>query len=143
MPLANWMQCTSGDLTGCRVDGIGTKRDDELAWERIYDDYITQMGLDKMYKRLLLVMKAKAEIECDYVITNDRFKLTLLSIEETKLRDLIASSDVGSSVSIDRSLVYISKWVGSWLNPKELKVKEYFVLLKEMESMNSNLKNNG
>jgi hypothetical protein len=143
MPLANWMKCTSGDLTGCRVDGIGTKRDDELAWERIYDDYIKQMGLDKMYKRLLLVMKAKAEIECDYVITNDRFKLTLLSIEETKLRDLIASSDVGSSVSIDRSLVYISKWVGSWLNPKELKVKEYFVLLKEMESMNSNIKNNG
>ena len=81
MPLANWMKCTSGDLTGCRVDGIGTKRDDELAWERIYDDYIKQMGLDKMYKRLLMVMKAKAEIECDYVITNDIFKLTLLSIE--------------------------------------------------------------
>lgn len=143
MPLANWMLCTSGDLTGCRKTALGTPKMDEIAWERIYDNYIKEMGLDKMYKRLLMVMKAKAEIECDYVITNDRFKLTLLSIEETKLRDLIASSDVGNNMSIEKSLVYISKWVGSWLNPKEISVKEYFVLLKEMENMNSNINNNG
>ena len=136
MPLANWIRCTSGDLTGCRVNDVGTAQKDELMWEAIYDSYIKEMGLDVMYARLLGVMKEKAQIECDYVLTSDRFKLTLLEIEEAKLKEMIGSSESKESGSIDKSLVYISKWVGSWLNPKEMTTKEYFVLLREMEKMN-------
>ncbi len=138
MPLANWIRCTNNDLTGCRITDKGTAVMDEVIWETIYDSYIKEMGLDKMYTRLLGVMKEKAKIECDYVLTSDRFKLTLLEIEEAKLRDMISASDGKDSGGIDKSLVYISKWVGSWLNPKQMTVKEYFVLLREMEKMNKN-----
>lgn len=138
MPLANWMQCTGGDLSGCRTNGLGNALMDELMWEVVYDSYITEMGLDKMYNRLLDIMKKKAEIECDYVTTNDRFKLTLLEIEERKLQEMIGASSGKASGGIDKSLVYISKWVGSWLNPKHMTAKEYFVLLQEMEKMNKN-----
>jgi len=138
MPLANWMMCTGGDLTGCRTNGIGNATMDELMWEVVYDSYINEMGLDKMYSRLLDIMKKKAQIECDYVATNDRFKLTLLEIEERKLKEMIDASDGKDSGGIDKSLVYISKWVGSWLNPKHMTTKEYFILLQEMEKMNKN-----
>ena len=130
------MRCTNGDLTACRVNGTGTSVMDEVMWEVIYDSYIKELGLDVMYARLLGVMKEKAQIECDYVLTSDRFKLTLLEIEEAKLKEMIGSSDGKDSGSIDKSLVYISKWVGSWLNAKEMTTKEYFVLLREMEKMN-------
>ena len=138
MPLSNWIQCTDGDLSGCRINGLGDAVKDELMWEVIYDSYINEMGLDKMYRRLLEVMKKKAEIECDYVSTNDRFNLTLLQIEEQTLKDMIDTSGGKTSGGIDKSLVYISKWVGSWLNPKNMTAKEYFILLKEMEKINKN-----
>jgi hypothetical protein len=138
MPLSKWIQCTDGDLTGCRINGVGTPQMDELMWEAIYDSYIREMGLDKMYAKLLEVMKKKAQIECDYVLTSDRFKLTLLELEEEKLKTMIKSADSGKSGSINKSLVYVSKWVGSWLNPAQMSVKEYFVLLGEMEKINTN-----
>jgi hypothetical protein len=138
MPLKNWIQCTEGDLTGCRINGLGNATMDELMWDVVHDDYIKEMGLDKTYKRLLEVMKKKAEIECDYVSTNDRFNLTLLEIEEQNLKDLVDTSGGKTSGGVEKSLVYISKWVGSWLNPKNMTTKEYFILLKEMEKINKN-----
>jgi hypothetical protein len=94
------------------------------------------MGLDKTYARLLEVMKKKAEIQCDLVTTEDKFNLTLLEIEERKLIDMTKVSKSGSGSNIEQSLVHISKWVGSWLNPKQISVKEYFVLLNEIEKYN-------
>ena len=136
MPLANWMKCVEGDLTACRINGVGTAENDDMAWDNIFDSYLSQMGLDKTYARLLDVMRKKAEIQCDLITTEDKFNLTLLEIEETKLRDMTKMSKGGSGTNIEQSLVHISKWVGSWLSPKTISVKEYFVLLNEIEKYN-------
>jgi hypothetical protein len=136
MPLANWMKCTGGDLSGCRINGVGDAETDELAWDNVFDSYLAQMGLDKTYARLLDVMRKKAEIQCDLITTEDKFNLTLLEIEERKLIDMTKISKTGSGSNIEQSLVHISKWVGSWLNPKQITAKEYFVLLAEIEKYN-------
>jgi hypothetical protein len=136
MPLANWMKCVGGDLTACRINGVGDALSDDQAWDDVFDSYLSQMGLDKTYARLLEVMKKKAEIQCDLVTTEDKFNLTLLEIEERKLIDMTKVSKSGSGSNIEQSLVHISKWVGSWLNPKQISVKEYFVLLNEIEKYN-------
>ncbi len=74
-------------------------------------------------------MRKKALIECDYVLTSDRFKLTLLDIEEAKLKSMIANN--GAGITIEQSLVHLSKWVGSWINPKAITAAEYFNLMDE------------
>lgn len=99
----------------------------DLAWETIYDDYIHRFGLSKLYKRLLEIKKKKALLELDYVITRDRFNLTLIEIEENAIEQMVNNKGVG--VSINTALVYLSKWVGYRLNPKEVTTLEYFNLM--------------
>jgi hypothetical protein len=79
-------------------------------------------------------MKKKALYECDYTITGDRFKLTLIEIEEEKLKIML--SNKGNAMSIEQSLIHLSKWLGSWVNKNEITVREYFNLVAEFEKYN-------
>ena len=65
LPLFNWIKCTSNDLTYVRKDKKGTEQEDIEAWERIYDSYIAEYGLNEVYKKLLNAMKKKALLEVD------------------------------------------------------------------------------
>jgi hypothetical protein len=84
-------------------------------------------------------MKKKALLECDFVIDNDRFTLTLLEVEIETLKMLMNNNGVG--MSIEQSLIHLSKWLGSWINTKNITASEYFDLVKEFER--SNKMNNG
>jgi hypothetical protein len=134
MPLDNWIRCHAGDLTATRKSTKGNETQDIIAWYSIYDSYITTFGLGKLYNKMLQVMKKKAILECEYVITQDRFKLTLLELEEQKLKTML--SNKGNSMSIEQSLIYLSKWLGYWVKKSEITVKEYFYLLAEHEKFN-------
>lgn len=137
MPLHNWIKCTENDDLRyvCKDVQNADKVDVAEQWCIIYDDYINRFGLNKMYKRLLEVMKKKALIECDYVITRDRFNLTLLQMEEANLKQMLGNR--GESTSISEVLVYLSKWVGYRLNPKELTTLEYFQMMRQYGKENS------
>ena len=135
MPLSKWIQCLDGDLTGCRKLNAGTPEDDVNNWEIVYETYIKEIGVDKTYKKILEIMKKKAIIQCDLVSTEDKFNLTLLQIEEENLR-MIMNETNKTSGGIRESLVYLSKWLGSWLDAKQISVREYFVLLSQMEKIN-------
>jgi hypothetical protein len=37
----------------------------------------------------------------------------------------------GSGVTIEQSLIHLSKWLGSWINVKAITTKEYFNLIDE------------
>lgn len=78
---------------------------------------------------MLKVMKEKALLECDYVITKDRFKLNLIEIEVQRLKDMMANG--GEGISIDETLVYLSRWIGYRINAKEISVVEYFNMVKQ------------
>lgn len=122
-------------MTFCRVDkSQGDEQTDALTWCKIYDSYINDYGLGKQYKRLLETMKKKANIELDYIQKRDKFSLTLLEIEQQNLKMLLDNN--GSGVSIEESLVHLSKFVGYWLRPKDITTREYFTLLKEVERIN-------
>jgi hypothetical protein len=82
-------------------------------------------------------MKIKAMHECDYAITGERFKLTLIEIEEEKLKIML--SNKGNAMTIEQSLIHLSKWVGSWVNKKDITVREYFNLVAEFEKYNREL----
>lgn len=128
-----------GDFSACRKSEKGTPENDLENWEIIYESYISEMGVDKTYKKILEIMKKKAFIQCDLISSEDKFNLTLLQIEEENLR-MIMNETNKSSGGIRESLIYLSKWLGSWLDPKIISVREYFVLLNQMEKINKNQK---
>lgn len=135
-PLFNWMKCNDGDMRYTRlILTEGTEAQDQEAWLNLYDQYIKKYGLAKLHKRMLEVMKQKATLECEFVMTKDRFKLNLIEIEEQRLKDMMANA--GEGMKIEDSLVHLSKWAGYRLNPKEISVVEYFNILKQYGKENS------
>lgn len=87
--------------------------------------------MSKVHAKLLKVIKDKALQELEYVITGDRFKLTLIEMEETRLKNMLATA--GSSVTVEEMIIHLSKWLGQWIKTKEISVKEFFTLQKEYE----------
>lgn len=139
LPLDSWIRCTDGDLTKCRKGDKGNHKRDLIAWEMVYDDYLQINGLGKMYEKLLKTMIEKAKAELDFCITGDRFKLTKAEMEERKIETMLKNK--GSGMTINQTLIHLSKWIGHWLNVKELKSQEYFDLLNEYEKFNKPQRN--
>ncbi len=131
LPLALWVKCTNGDKTVLRKTGEGTPELDFEAWDLIYDEYLKLYGLGKLNLKYLNAMKKQALAELDYIITGDRFKLTLAEMEEKQLETMLNNG--GQNMTIEQSLIHLSKWVGQWLSAKTLKAREYFDLIGEFE----------
>jgi hypothetical protein len=129
LPLFNWIKCTSNDLKFVRKDKKGTEQEDIEAWERIYDSYIAEYGLNEVYKKLLNAMKKKALLEVDFILTRERFKLTEIEMQIANLDAMMMNG--GNGMTIEQSLIHLSKWMGSWINAKEINTKEYFNLMNE------------
>lgn len=123
-----------GQLKYTRIDVSIESNGDESAWNQIHDEYLKENGLDEQYRKLLLLLKTKAELELDYVLKKDKFLLTLLEIEEENLK--IELSNKGEGVSIEQCLIHLGKFVGYYIRAKEISVKEYFVLLNEYKRSN-------
>ena len=134
LPLYNWIKCINGELKFVRIDKNGSKEGDLIAWELIYDSYLKEYGLGKLYLKLLKTMQKKALYECEFVLTNDRFKLTQIEMVEQNLTQMLNNN--GSGITIEQSLIHLSKWLGQWINPKNITTKEYFDLQKEFERYN-------
>lgn len=135
LPLDNWIKCNGGELKYVRINiENGNAQQDERIWESIYNSYIKEFGLDKMYKKMLDSMKKRAELELDYVISQDRFKLTLINIEISRFELLLSNAGIG--MSIQESLIHLSRWMGSFINTKNITTREYFTLLKEYGKAN-------
>lgn len=131
LPIHNWYKCLSGELKFVRRSENGSEQKDLEVWERLHDEYIKEFGLSKVHAKILKVIKQKALIELEYVITGDKFKLTLIQMEEERLKSMVNTT--GSGVTIEQMMIHMSKWLGQWIKPKEISVKEFFTLQKEYE----------
>ena len=112
----------------------GTDEMDLEHWLKIYDEYINEFGLNKMYLKLLKAMQKRALLECDFIITRNRFKLTEIEMEVSRIEQMLANA--GSGMTIEQTLIHLSKWMGTWINTKTITTREYFNLIKEYGKAN-------
>lgn len=136
MPLYNWIKCTKGELKYVLVDVNSDHQEDELqdAWTIVYDQYLREFGLTPLYRKLLNLIKEKTILECDYVITQDRSKLTEIEIRYERLKNMTDNN--GSGVTIEQTLIHLSKWMNVWISSKSIVVREYFNLVEEYGKAN-------
>jgi hypothetical protein len=116
-------------LSYVRKGKEGNEESDIEAWQKIYDSYILEYGLSDMYKKLLNAMRKKALLEVDFIITRERFKLTEIEMQIANLDAML--NNKGSGITIEQSLIHLSKWLGSWINVKTITTREYFNLMEE------------
>ncbi len=79
-------------------------------------------------------MREKALAELEFVTTRDRFKITEIALIEEKLKTMVNNN--GSGMSIDESLVHLSKWIGYKLDIHKTTVTEYFTILEQYGKAN-------
>lgn len=131
LPLINWIKCTEGNVEFVRTQNPQNPAQvaDFEAWELIYDDYIKRFGLSDLYKRLLEVQRKKALLECEYTLKRERFKLTLINLEEQKLNEMM--NNAGEGMDIQTTLIHLSKWLGYHLDENNITTLFYFNTLKQ------------
>ena len=112
----------------------GTPEMDDHFFSKIYDEYIADFGLSDMHLKLLKTMKKRALLEIQFVITRERFKLTEIDIEIAKLESMMKNN--GSGMTIEQSLIHMSKWMNTWINSKQISVRDYFNLMNEFKRSN-------
>jgi hypothetical protein len=136
IPLFNWVKINAGDLHFIKKEDDCIFTDQELseAWDILFDDYLDKRGLGKQYKKLLDVMKKKTILQCEFIISGDLFKLTQIEVEEQNLRQLISKDQV--DISVEKSLVFLSKWIGYRLDWKIITLTEYYIIMEEYGKAN-------
>lgn len=134
MPLYNWIQCHEGKFEFARISGEGSADEDLEAWQHIYDNYIRVFGLSDVQKKMFEAMKKQALLELDFVITQDRFKLTEIEMQIAKMNLMLANR--GQGITIEQMLIHLSKWMGQWINARNITVKEYFNLTEQYGKAN-------
>lgn len=112
----------------------GNEIADQTIFDEIFDQYINEFGLSKMHRKLLDAEKKRAMLELDFILTKNRFKLTEIDMQIQKIQNMLKNA--GSGISIEQSLIHISKWMNTWINVKSISTREFFVLSKEMERIN-------
>lgn len=130
MPLYNWYKCINGDLYFVRIDDKQLDLQGcEEAFKKVYESYMNIFGIDKKYKQQIESIKKIALLQCDYLKTKDQFKLTQIEVENAKLE--LFKKDIASNVTLQQTLIHLSKWVGYRLDWKQVTVYEYYTLLEE------------
>lgn len=79
-------------------------------------------------------MKEHALLQLEYVITGDRIKLTESEIKLVKLNAMLENG--GASVTIDQTLIHLSRWLGTFIDVKSITVRQYFNLIEEYGKAN-------
>jgi hypothetical protein len=112
----------------------GNEIADQTIFDEIFDQYINDFGLSTMHRKLLDAEKKRAMLELDFILTKNRFKLTEIDLQIAKIQSMLKNA--GSGITIEQSLIHISKWMNTWINAKSISTREFFVLTKEMERIN-------
>lgn len=120
----NWRKCLSGDYVFTRKNlDVGTEEMDALAWINIYDDYIKQIGLGKNYEYIMEMRKDLAILQCDFIITNNRFLLNKINVLTETIDEALKNTEKGGE-DMTTTLLRLSKWAGFKLNEKTTTVLE-------------------
>jgi len=130
MPIYNWHKCMNGDYYYVRIDCKQVDLPEcEKRFKKIYESYFDIFGIDKRYKEQIDIIKKIALLQCDYLIGRDEFKLTQIEVENAKLE--MFKKETSNNVTLQTTLIYLSKWLGYRLDWKEVSVYEYYTLLEE------------
>ena len=134
IPLFNWQKCLNGELKYVHLE-LKEEKDNHIAFSKLHDELLQKRGINKEYKKYLDIIKKKALLQCEFLITKDDFKLTQIEIEDAKIVSLQKSSEVG--LSIDKTLIYLGKWLGYRLDWKVITVAEFYSILEEYEKQSN------
>jgi hypothetical protein len=124
-----------GEYKYVRLDEKEDAKNVEM-FEKVYADYVDKFGIDNKFKQQIELIKKIAILQCEYLISKNRFKLTQIEVENTKLEAIKKETGVG--MTLQQTLIHLSKWLGYRLDWKQVSVSEYYTILNESSKQAKN-----
>lgn len=132
MPMFNWNEILStGDLKYIFKECKG-RVSEKIAdlWYELQDQYIERFGLDEKFIKKLRLLKEKADLNYEFILTKDKFINTRIGIVDADLKAL----DSGASSDVWEVKDQMEKYKGYAINLKTITVTEWGVTLKNMSN---------
>lgn len=108
--------------------------DPEGQWEKIYNEYLSEYGLNEKYKEWCKLMKKVSAARVDaYTKIGQKYKLTHAEIFEKQANELIKNIEGGDLFD---TCVAISKYTKFEVNPMKTSVKMFHSYLKQATKSN-------
>lgn len=131
MPIYNWFKINAtGNLTWLRHKPLREFEHSEFLeelWFRVYDNFIDTFGITEEFEQLLKLKHRQIQQLSDYVIKDDKFKLTEADITEAEIEQIMLSNP---DIDDAETMVMIEQQLGFKINPHEVSVLEYYNYLK-------------
>lgn len=117
------------------ISGEATDRELESVWEKIFDQYIDEIGFSDNYKEVLEKQREILINKCDLGLTEDKALKTIIQINEIELNELLSG---GKGMNFNESILHISKYAGYGINSQKITVAEYNGWIKLMSQSANN-----
>jgi len=128
IPLYNWGECEKGNIRYVNKSNKSSKKD-VLRWSNLYNKYIDRYGLGEDFKEILRIKKKLIYLRCLYVKTSNKKILNQIGIDKKRLTSIEGTSIEG--LTVDETLVHLSKWIGYRIDKKKISIVEYKTLIEE------------
>lgn len=135
MPIWNWIKiCETGDLKYIFLNSGRVSERTANHWLDLQQQYIDEFGLDEEFKQQLRLKKKLIQLNCDYVLTKDKFLLNVIKMREADLK----SSQSGKAYKFYEVKDYVEQRKGFRVDPKQTTVIEWYHALKNMSNGEEN-----
>lgn len=137
LPLTIWEKCQAGELELLRLEPEkGTPEEDQEVWQALNYQYMEEFGIDRMQQKYAQLRKSLISKELELIETGNRIILNEIRRIKNEISSLFSEQRQSEGMSIDDSLVYLSKFMGFFLQKSQLMTKQYFTLLKQYGKAN-------
>ena len=132
IPIYNFNKCLEGDYRFICVE-VNDKWsiDDFNAFQVIYEKF-TQKYQKKELESKITLYKSLIELQCMYLETLDDYFLTQIEIK----KGYIPTATEQPKIDITRNLVVLSTYTRYRLDPREVTVDEYYIIIENYERAN-------
>lgn len=134
-PLTRWEKCQEGDLTQTRKDDIDVSPEMDLkVWEEFNFEYMEKFGISRKHQKNLQLQKRLTMLELELLETGKVFLKNQIRRTKEELQN--NNKEDKDVMTIDASLIHLSKFMGFKLIKITLMTLEYLTMREEYGKAN-------
>jgi len=127
-PLYNWDKCTNGDFKYIQREPKYMLAEDFKYYEMLFNKYLDRYGLGDDFDKYLRLCEKYTKLYLKYRKTQDDFLKNQIRIVQGEI-DQVDPSKI-NGMSIDESLIHLSKHMGYRVDKRTITVVEYKEMIK-------------
>jgi hypothetical protein len=130
-PVYFFFNAIKGDFSSLRIKKeVGSEKEDIQNFSKIWDSYLSKIGLPKKENQKIDLMLKITKLNCDFILKRDFRMLNKIEFLESKLEKLNKESTDFEESSLTEIILFLSKKQGYHIDKKKITVTEYYTLLK-------------